>query len=51
MQNIILVSGILHNDSMFVYIVIGEGNGSPLQYSCQESPMDRNLVGYGQHDP
>ena len=25
----------------------GEGNGNPLQYSCQENPMDRSLVGYG----
>ena len=23
----------------------GEGNGNPLQYSCQESPMDRELGG------
>ena len=22
------------------YIVIGEGNGNPLQYSCLENPMD-----------
>ena len=24
----------------------GEGNGNPLQYSCLENSMDRNLVGY-----
>ena len=24
----------------------GEGNGSPLQYSCLENPMGRSLVGY-----
>ena len=24
-----------------VYIVFGEGNGTPLQYSCLENPMDR----------
>ena len=24
----------------------GEGNGIPLQYSCLENSMDRNLVGY-----
>ena len=51
MYNIMLVLDILHNDSMFVYIMIGEGNGSPLQYSCQENPMDRNLVDYGRQDP
>ena len=28
-----------------VYRAIGEGNGSPLQYSCLENPMDRSLVG------
>ena len=25
----------------FLYNVIGEGNGNPLQYSCLENPMDR----------
>ena len=25
---------------MCVYIYIGEGNGTPLQYSCLENPMD-----------
>ena len=24
----------------------GEGNGTPLQYSCLENPMDREAVGY-----
>ena len=24
-----------------VYVWLGEGNGTPLQYSCLESPMDR----------
>ena len=24
----------------------GEANGNPLQYSCLENPMDRNLEGY-----
>ena len=23
------------------YIIFGEGNGNPLQYSCLENPMDR----------
>ena len=23
-----------------IYIYIGEGNGTPLQYSCLENPMD-----------
>ena len=23
-----------------VWIIIGEGNGTPLQYSCLENPMD-----------
>ena len=28
-------------------VLIGEGNGNPLQYSCMETPMDqRSLVGY-----
>ena len=27
-------------------ISTGEGNGSPLQYSCLENPMGRSLVGY-----
>ena len=25
----------------YVYIYNGEGNGTPLQYSCLENPMDR----------
>ena len=25
----------------YVTLVIGEGNGNPLQYSCLENPMDR----------
>ena len=25
---------------MFVYNIYGEGNGTPLQYSCLENPMD-----------
>ena len=24
-----------------VYLLLGEGNGHPLQYSCLENPMDR----------
>ena len=23
--------------------ILGEGNGNPLQYSCQENPMDKGL--------
>ena len=26
---------------ILVYILVGEGNGTPLQYSCLENPMDR----------
>ena len=25
---------------------LGRGHGNPLQYSCLENPMDRELVGY-----
>ena len=25
----------------YLYIDLGEGNGTPLQYSCLENPMDR----------
>ena len=28
----------------------GEGNGNPLQYSCLENSMERNLVGYSPWD-
>src|SRR5574337_85536 len=31
---------------MYVYMLYGEGNGNPLQYSCLENPMDGSLVGY-----
>ena len=27
--------------NMLSRLVIGEGNGTPLQYSCLENPMDR----------
>ena len=27
-------------DSMIAYVDYGEGNGTPLQYSCLENPMD-----------
>ena len=27
--------------NMLSKLVIGEGNGTPLQYSCRENPMDR----------
>ena len=27
--------------SLTSYIITGEGNGNPLQYSCLENPMDR----------
>ena len=37
----------LHSRSLFIYFIyssvymlIGEGNGTPLQYSCLENPMD-----------
>ena len=26
--------------SIFLYIISGEGNGTPLQYSCLENPTD-----------
>ena len=26
-----------------VTIILGEGNGNPLQYSCLENPMDRGV--------
>jgi len=27
-------------DFILLYILFGEGNGTPLQYSCLENPMD-----------
>ena len=34
---------VIHNfkDYTPFIIIIGEGNGHPLQYSCLENPMDR----------
>ena len=31
----------VQNNSLSRAYLIGEGNGTPLQYSCLESPMDR----------
>ena len=33
----------LNKFSSTVYILIGEGNGNPLQYSCLGDTMDRGL--------
>ena len=34
------LSGIEEGEIRVYYAVIGEGNGTPLQYSCLENPMD-----------
>ena len=38
-----VISGIEETDLFFtvVCLISGEGNGTPLQYSCLENPMDR----------
>ena len=33
-------------DTLIFWRPPGEGNGNPLQHSCQENPMERSLVGY-----
>ena len=42
----VIVTSHKHNHTIFVflclaYLIDGEGNGNPLQYSCLENPMDR----------
>ena len=32
--------GRFKREEIYVYLLIGEGNGTPLQYSCLENPMD-----------
>ena len=39
--NTVLAPGAQYSDLVFLYITNGEGNGTPLQYSCLENPMDR----------
>ena len=39
--HIVLVSGIPHSNSVIFSNYILEGNGSPVQYSCLENPVDR----------
>ena len=42
-------ASILQHSALFIVQLgdyIGEGNGTPLQYSCLENPMDGRLVGY-----
>jgi len=29
-----------HNHFINLRVILGEGNGTPLQYSCLENPMD-----------
>ena len=33
------MTGVARRQSLF-YVLFGEGNGTPLQYSCLENPMD-----------
>ena len=35
-----IVGLILHLENGYNYPYLGEGNGTPLQYSCLENPMD-----------
>ena len=35
---LLFLSVVFHFNSVYIYI--GEGNGTPLQYSCLENPMD-----------
>ena len=35
-----IISAVQHGDLVCVYIYIRESNGTPLQYSCLENPMD-----------
>ena len=35
--------------SMVLYAYLGEGNGTPLQYSCLENPMGGGLPSMGSH--
>ena len=37
----IIIYKIIYIIYINIYIFIGEGNGTPLQYSCLENPMDR----------
>ena len=39
--NTVLAPGAQYSDLVFLYITNGEGNATPLQYSCLENPMDR----------
>ena len=39
--NILLVMGRELVNKVLLGFSIGEGNGTPLQYSCLENPMDR----------
>ena len=47
-ENYIQYPVINHNgkeyEKEYIYMYIGEGNGTPLQYSCLENPMDRGAL-------
>ena len=45
LYNVVMVSAIHQRESviiiyLYVCMYVGEGNGTPLQYSCLENPMD-----------
>ena len=45
-QVVLVVKNPPTNDIRDVGLILEEGNGNPLQYSCLENPMDRSLAGY-----
>ena len=40
-HNAVVKESLLEDIYTHMYILYGEGNGTPLQYSCLENPMDR----------
>ena len=46
LQNASYILKLFVSCSIYIYIIyvyIGEGNGTPPQYSCLENPMDRGV--------
>ena len=39
-EHYIMIKGLIQEEDITIVNIYGEGNGTPLQYSCLENPVD-----------